>query len=137
MDDLLKLADKCVAATTADRKLDYLIYQATDATARECWPHWDEHQREMICPLFTASIDAASRLIPENFSFELSRSDAPAPSGDLKFTRCRLWDWRRGPLAIDPDNEWKSEGNRPLPLNICAAALRARVGSVSTPEVKP
>jgi len=70
--------------------------------------------------------DAAMMLMPKHCSSELTSSAAPASSPTLKFTRCRLWDWRRGPLAIDPANEWKSEGNRPLPLNIVAAALKAR-----------
>lgn len=74
-------------------------------------------------PRYTVSLDAALMLVPEGFSKEITESAAPpAPY----FTRVRLWDWRRGPLAIDPANEWKSEGNRPLPLALCIAALKAR-----------
>lgn len=73
-------------------------------------------------PLFTASIDQAATLLPEWMSYELTGSAAGPPT----FTRARLWDWRRGPLMSDPGNEWKSEGNRPLPINLCIAALNAR-----------
>ena len=72
--------------------------------------------------------DAAMMLVPEHCSSELTSSAAPASSPTLKFTRCRLWDWGRGPVA-DHTNEWKSEGNRPLPLNIVAAAFKARKGT--------
>ena len=75
-------------------------------------------------PAYTGSIDASLTLVPEHFSCELTRvSDAPASDPGLKFTRCRLWDMRRSPKAIDPDNEWKSEGNRPLPLNVLGSKL--------------
>jgi hypothetical protein len=75
----------------------------------------DEH---VNLALYTTSIDMALTLLPEWASYELTRSAVSA------FTRCRLWDWRRAPTASD--NEWKAEGNRPLPLNICIAGLRAR-----------
>lgn len=79
------------------------------------------------CPHYTGhGIDAAMGLIPDGFSAEFAISVAPTNSPELRFTRCRLWDWRRGPLAIDPANEWKSEGNRLLAINICIAAIKAR-----------
>ncbi len=71
---------------------------------------------------YTSVMDAALELLPRWASYELTRSAAGPPT----FTRCRLWDWRCGPLMSDPGNEWKSEGNRPLPINICIAALMAR-----------
>lgn len=71
---------------------------------------------------FTASIDDALSLLPEHFSYELTQS-AVEP---LALSRVRLWDWRRGPTGIDPGNEWKAEGNRPLVINICIAALKLR-----------
>lgn len=69
----------------------------------------------------TASLDAAMTLRLDWMSVEMIES-APEP----QFTRCRVWDWRRSPTMSDPGNEWKAEGNRPLPLNICSAILRAR-----------
>jgi hypothetical protein len=70
----------------------------------------------------TRNIDSALTLLPGWASFELTRSAAGSPT----FTRCRLWDWRRSPLMSDPGNEWKSEGNRPLPINICIASFLIR-----------
>jgi hypothetical protein len=69
---------------------------------------------------YTASLDAALTLMPEAASFEITRSAAGPPS----FTRVRLWDWRRSPTMSDPGNEWKAEGNRPLAINVCIAALK-------------
>jgi hypothetical protein len=71
---------------------------------------------------YTRSLDAALTLVPEGYSYELTQSAVEPPA----FSRCRLWDWRRGPLAIDPGNEWKAEGNRPLTVNTLIACLRLR-----------
>jgi hypothetical protein len=73
-------------------------------------------------PSYTFSVDIALSLLPGYISVELTISAAGPPT----FTRARLWDWRRGPLMSDPNNEWKADGNRPLPVNICIAALKAR-----------
>lgn len=81
--------------------------------------------------MFTGLRDAAMLLLLEWMSIETCESAAPSSSPEFKFTRCRIWDWRRGPLAIDPTNETRVEGNRPLPLNMCAAILRARAASES------
>lgn len=78
---------------------------------------------------FTSSIDAALTLVPEHYSCELTQSATEPP----RFARARLWDWRRSPLMSDPGNELKSEGNRPLALALCIAALKARC-SVSSPQ---
>lgn len=83
-------------------------------SAGHCW----------IAPRYTTSIDAALTLLPEWASCELTRSAAGPPT----FTRAVLWDWRRSPTGFDPGNEWRAEGNRSLPMNICIAALRARQG---------
>lgn len=74
----------------------------------------------------TLSIDAALTLLPEWASFELQQS----AHGLITFTRCRLHDWRRSLIMFDPGNEWKSEGDRPLPINIVIAALKARASDV-------
>lgn len=73
-------------------------------------------------PHYTHSLEAALSLLPEHISYELTQSAVPPP----RLSRCRLWDWRRGPLMSDPDNEWKAEGNQPLAVNVCIAALKAR-----------
>ena len=80
---------------------------------------------------YTTSLDAAVTLIPENVSYELTFSAA----GDGALRRARLWDWRRGPLMIDPHNEWVSEGHRPLPLAVCIAALR-RIPELTAAMIK-
>lgn len=81
---------------------------------------------------FTLKIDAALMLLPKHYSFELTAS-ATEDFAPGSFTRCRLWDWRRGPKMADPNNEWVGEGNRQLPLNIVIAALRARHSSTDSP----
>lgn len=121
---LFELAARCERATGPDRELDALIYRL-DPVIEQCWPHWSPKQRDEIVPRYTAAINTAMLLKLDWMSIETCQSAAPASSPELQFTRCRIWDWRRGPLAIDRTNEWKSEGSRPLPLNICAASLRA------------
>lgn len=149
MSELLRLAERCEKATEPTRDLDreilFLVMpkerthvfdgvkHVSTMTGRDGEFWFNPLADRTDCPHYTGSIDDAMTLIPKDFSVETCHSAAPASSPDLEFTRCRLWDWRRGPLAIDPNNEWKAEGNRPLPLNICAAALRARA-HVSSPR---
>jgi len=113
MADLLKLAARCEAATASDRSLDYAIYKATDSTARECWPHWDEHQREMICPLFTGSIDVAARLVPTDFAWTL------AALSDGKY-------WASVSSLDDEDGCPVKQHTATAALALCSAALQAR-----------
>ena len=91
------------------------------------WSEWPDGRRETydygFARPYTSSIEAALTLVPENFSYELTQSMVEPP----RFARARLWDWRRGPTGIDPSNEWKAEGNRPLAVNICIAALKLLV----------
>lgn len=111
MTDLQELIARLEAATEGSPELDRAIERAIH----------DSGPYPLTTPGYTRSIDAALTLLPEWASFELTRSAAGPPT----FTRCRLWNWHRGPLMIDRDNEWKAEGNRPLPINICIAALKA------------
>lgn len=141
MIDFLELAERCERATKSDRELDALVWAVVVAPAGAYVEQsrfngewciylgvdrkgeaaiWEYRKREHRPQPVTSSIDAALALLPDHMSSELTRSAAS------EFTRCRLWDWRRSPTMSDPGNEWKAEGNRPLPLNICAAALRAR-----------
>lgn len=64
---------------------------------------------------------AALLLVPPHYSYELTQSAVEPPA----LSRCRLWDWRRSPRALDHENEWKAEGNQPLSTNICIASLMA------------
>lgn len=132
MGELLALAERCEKATGPDRELDGLIFKALEQREKDMWTTFGDdnvwHRRDpqdhaaFDPPLsYTKSIEAAKTLLLDWMSIEMTES-APEP----QFTRCRIWDWRRSPTMLDPGNEWKAEGNRPLPLNICAAALRAR-----------
>lgn len=135
---LIELAGRCERAVGPDRELDCLIAVAVGAFAKrankkydgridyvdlrepghETWPG---NGGDQFVPDYTASIDAAKTILLDFMSIEMTES--AAGSG---FTRCWIWDWRRSPTMSDPGNEWRAEGARPLPLNICAAALRAR-----------
>jgi hypothetical protein len=138
--DLIDLAERCEKATGRDRKLDEDIarvvgYKPAPGSSLEGYGHFyiDPNGKYVGAPpQFTGSIDGAKTLLLDWMSAEYCESAAPASSPELRFTRCRIWDWRRGPLAIDPNNEWKAEGNRPLPLNMCSAILRARASIKGT-----
>lgn len=131
LDDLITRLE---AASEGSRELDADIFIAVTPGVADAgrvdrdrglvgwWPKDRPYQSAREVPHYTESFDAARTLMPPNFSFEATQSAAGPPT----FTRCRLWDWRRGPLMADPGNEWKSGGNRPLPLNACIAALKAR-----------
>jgi len=112
MSELLKLAEACEKAEGPSRELDDAIALAVRWDAKGSYPE---------SPAYTSSLDAALALVSENFSYELTFSAA----GEGAMRRARLWDWRRGPTMIDPDNEWEALG-RTLPLALCAAALRVR-----------
>lgn len=143
---ILDLIERLLSAPEPSRGLDIRIALAIDwrpggeiwngRTLREAFEQFPTDIRGILqcwpVPQYTGSVDAALTLLPDWASYELTRSAAGEPA----FTRCRLWDWRRSPLALDPHNEWKSEdGNRPLPINICIAALKARTTSAGSPDV--
>lgn len=137
---LIELAERVEKSTGRDEALGHEILLAC-GWRKTCVGHfygplyyWSSPdgsksypEDQLPCP--TESLDAAMTLRLDWMSIETCESAAPSSSPELKFTRCRVWDWRRGPLAIDPTNETKVEGNRPLPLNMCAAILRARAAS--------
>ena len=74
-------------------------------------------------PHYTTDLCEAISLIPPYMSYELMRSSENDEKGGIPFTLARLWDWR---FAPGPENEWSSQGQRELPLQIVIAALRAR-----------
>lgn len=129
LSDLIARLEK---ATGPDRELDGKILMASNADVVATYrgmpdyateithSHSSTSVRTIDVPFFTSSIDAAMTLLLPWMSVELTQS-AAGP-----FTRARVWDWRRSPTMADPGNEWKSEGDRPLPINIAATALKAR-----------
>lgn len=135
IDDLIARLE---AATQGNRELDAWLDAAIHGRdvvrvegdfSLETWHtpgrYWYDAVHFADPPNYTTSIDTALRLLPEWASFELQQS----ASGPPTFTRCRLLDWHRSPTGFDPGNEWKCEGNRPLSINICVAALRARAAT--------
>lgn len=140
-DLLLQLAERCEREKPS-RELDCRMQAALDPMAEDRIRHPSAtfnftgiHTEEPGCvwnyavPQYTASLDAAVTLVPEDYSYELTFSAA----GDGAMRRARLWDWRRGPLMIDPTNE-RSATAKTLPLAVCAAALRARASESPADE---
>jgi hypothetical protein len=118
MKEFLDLANKCEQARTSDRKLDYAIYKAVDPTAAESWPHWDEHQREMICPIFTGSTDIAIKLVPADFAWTLARQ-----------SNGKFW---ASVASLDDEDGFPVENPTANPaLALCSASLRARAANSS------
>jgi hypothetical protein len=144
-DNLAALIERLEKATGPDRDLDTAIHEGAiglrmyesvhrygDGTVVLRYYPGPPEPTYHVLPRYTASIDAALTLVPEHYSYELVQSAVEPPA----FARARLWDWRRSPVFSDPENEWKSEGSRPLAIAICIAALRARslVSNNSKPE---
>lgn len=122
MTDLLALAGRVESLTGPCRETDALLALVAGCTEISYRVYRGPDGKYLgSAPYYTRSRDAAMTLRLDWMSVETLES-APEP----QFTRCRVYDWRRSPRATDSDNEWGAEGNRPLPLNICAAILRAR-----------
>jgi hypothetical protein len=131
-DELNALADRC-ERENGGMHLDQAILSALGYTWRGlAYWHRDNSHTWKHSSKLTTSLDAAVSLVPENFSYELAFSAA----GEGAMRRARLWDWRRGPLMIDPANEWASTA-KTLPMALCAAALRARAALSQTDGAAP
>ena len=133
--ELLRLAERCEAATGADRELDALILEALGYEVKRDHgrmgfavrgegpvrylqgTHWQSFGR------YTTSIDAAMELVPEGATPALSRHRGSA----------------RGSAHITRDTDGRSLGichSAATPaLALAAAALRARA-ALATPAVK-
>ena len=109
---LLALASEVEAASAPDRRLDYAIMTATVLTGHAyLWDPNDQSHR------YTASLDAAMTLVPEQYSFGV---EAYSPDHNtLGWTVHLLFDAN----LKKPDI---SAFAPTFPLALCAAALRAR-----------
>jgi hypothetical protein len=122
-DELVKLAERCEAASGPDRELDREIA----LTFGHPWDYaadWGPrgHDRPTAFP-YTASIDAAMTLVPEGPGrgcFAMSRDR-------FKRTHCSVW------TDAEFNRKVISAGATPA-LALCAAALRAR--ATTTGEAK-
>lgn len=126
---LLELAERCERAEGPDRNLDAVIHKAvTTFDARRAGPGWPDENAPVVpafpgwrpLPDYTASIDAALTLVPDEHAVDLTWW----PGGD----RARVL-----PIYQDGDR-WLHRGCDPhycanaatAELALCAAALRAR-----------
>lgn len=101
--ELLALAERCEKAVKPDRRLDEDIAYA----CRTKWPS----------PKYTSSVDAASKLLPPFWYWELQRGVVGCGSATIG----KEGDW--GPIV-----EYISAATPALAL--CAAALRARAATM-------
>ena len=104
MMSLLELAERCEAAEGSDSNLDWAIINAINPDER-----WT----------YTGSIDAAARLVPEGWGWNLD-------SGGYAV----VLDWGNGPKP-----RIGGRGATPA-LALCAAALRARAAIADTPKTR-
>lgn len=113
-EELLALADRCEAATGADRELDLAVYRT----------HFDGPDRfgttargkvQGIVPRYTASIDAALTLVPYGMRDEIEITTL------YQVARVGI-NLNHGP---DDGPHYGSNECNSIPLAICAAALRA------------
>lgn len=129
----LALQDKQVMVIddTAGRYPRPHRYVSARTLWHDAWPHWsvksqaEAAARELECPAYTASIDAAVTLRPEFISYEMSFSAA----GDGALRRVRWWDWRRSPRMLDPSNHWEATAAT-LPLAFCLARVEYELTKV-------
>jgi hypothetical protein len=150
MTDLLKLAERCEAATGPDRKLDCEILVALDWRA----PDWEEGEPTAkaladklgvawladraaeggmsiwrYLPRPTASLDAAMTLVPEeNDSWSLMKwpqDGKPTFRATVSWTVKSSHKNASGPYVMHKPHVRRAEAATPA-LALCAAALRAR-----------
>lgn len=67
----IELAERCEAASGPDRELDFAIIKAVGWSETRPYSREDDGWREPVC--FTASIDAAMQLVPEDLAYELHK----------------------------------------------------------------
>ena len=132
MSDLLKLAERCEAATGPDRELDEQCALAAGYSLVDPRPNerLQEHKRWVgpdgerngwvhnpnsfdFPPHYTASIDAAMTLVSEGWDYEIRRSGP--------WHQVTLW-----PVAMRGRNDITVSTETTPALALCAAALRAR-----------
>lgn len=119
MDDLLKLAERCEAATAPDRDLDRLILKECGWLEVVSFAYsWQDPQGQMQkdAPRPTASLDAAMTLIDDSEIWGVSKQEHN-PGRDYYYHASVM------PFGPKPWHEAKA-GTAALAL--CAAALRAR-----------
>lgn len=123
--ELIALAAKVEASEGPDRELDEMIADAlfershfaqlADAPiGTGCMMWWqDGHQQSAL--RYTASLDAATTLVPEGHAYACG-----SPSFDIP----KAWAWCEGPWNAVPSPEDIQAATPALAL--CAASLRAR-----------
>lgn len=120
---LIELVERVEAASGPDRELDLRIQMATN-------PEWapikenevNFHVRYGGHPRFTASLDAAMSLVPEEMRDEIEITTL------YKVARVGI-NLNHGP---DGSPFYGSNESSSIPLAICAAALRARAQQEQT-----
>lgn len=128
MSELLKLAERCEAATGPDRELDALIachapicradyiLSARPSQKRGMVTRYfdDGGHGTFVCENYTASLDAAMTLVPEGCASAI---------GTMAFVNETRLPWA---CIWTPQGEptWRSDAATPA-LALCAAALRA------------
>lgn len=126
MDDLIALAERCEAATGADRELDAAIVRALYPEAIiDIYCAGDDEPtvfhaaplvpQKGVLPCFTASLDAAMALIPEGHAFGLGKDFL----GDE-----RAWAWCSDRMKFE------CRKGASVPLALTAASLRARAAAL-------
>lgn len=117
-DKLLELAERVEAAEGPDRELDRAIAPLLGIRVVDEGPplgrcYYDERGHGVPLPLFTSSLDAAMMLVPEGWSISMHLSEKGLYPV-VKLGRSY------------PTNATVAQEGHPLPLTVCAAALRAR-----------
>jgi hypothetical protein len=110
---LLQLAERCEKAAGPDRKLDVAIYKAIPELLLEV-------------PAYTASLDAAMQLVPEDFRWWFSCGNI-RPTGEppeVQQAFAKVWQ-----STTAEHDLWRGDGATTPALALCAAALRARAAS--------
>lgn len=135
-DKALKLAARCEAADGPDRELDAEICRALGlgggnpiiASGMEGWLVGSETNPNPVkAPAYTASIDAAMQLVPEEGSgWPQVIYRGPNPNNPPSFHRVELWLKTGAERGRHPTS---------FALALCAAALKARASS-PTPSPK-
>ena len=122
---LLELAERCEAATGADRRIDYEIgfHQRVHDVQRENWPFIMPGSKvDAKVPAYTGSLDAALTLAEPSWWFNTSAPLSPDAYGYSRE------DARRPRAGFEMIAAPYSVGARgaTMALATCAASLRAR-----------
>lgn len=118
--EIVRLAERVEQATGPDRQLDYAIGAITgvNKVPADLWPVMMAGSKsDLMVPIYTASLDAAMTLVPEDGFWELNAHSCAKVTVDVRYGSGADWWFEQETFEANAATH---------ALALTAAALRAR-----------